>query len=101
MHTWIIIHRLEGIGKLEKKSGLLRLMVFLYEHDEYMLSDIWDDSGVSRNSGSGAMELLKKYGLVKNRIDDSKYPPRYLYSLTEKGKKVAEKLKEIEEILKE
>ena len=55
MHTWIIIHRLEGIGKLEKKSGLLRLMVFLYEHDEYMLSNIWDDSGVSRNSGSGAM----------------------------------------------
>jgi DNA-binding HxlR family transcriptional regulator len=37
---------------------------------------------------------------VKNRIDDSKYPPRYLYSLTEKGKMVAEKLKEIEEILK-
>ena len=91
---------MEEIGKLEKKSGLLRLLVFLYDHGEYMLSDIWDNSGISRNSGSGAMELLKKYGLVKNRVDDSKYPPRYMYSLTEKGQNIAQKLKEIEEILK-
>lgn len=90
---------MEEIGKLEKKSGLLRLLVFLYDHGEYMLSDIWDDSGISRNSGAGAIELLKKYGLVKNRVDDSKYPPRYLYSLTDNGKNVAQKLKEIEEIL--
>ena len=92
---------MEEIGKLEKKSGLLRLLVFLYDHGEYMLSDIWDNSGISRNSGSGAMELLKKYGLVKNRVDDSKYPPRYMYSLTEKGQNIAQKLKEIESILRE
>jgi DNA-binding MarR family transcriptional regulator len=92
---------LEEIGKLEKKSGLLRLLVFLYDNGEYMLSDIWDNSGISRNSGSGAMELLKKYGLVKNRVDDSKYPPRYMYSLTEKGQNIAQKLKEIESILRE
>ena len=92
---------MEEIGKLEKKSGLLRLLVFLYDHGEYMLSDIWDDSGISRNSGAGAIELLKKYGLVKNRVDDSKYPPRYLYSLTANGTKVAQKLREIEEILGE
>ena len=91
---------MEEIGKLEKKSGLLRLLVFLYDHGEYMLSDIWDNSGISRNSGAGAMELLKKYGLVKNRVDASKYPPRYMYSLTEKGREIAWKLKEIEEILK-
>ena len=92
---------MEEIGKLEKKSGLLRLLVFLYDHGEYMLSDIWDNSGISRNSGAGAMELLKKYGLVKNRVDDSKYPPRYMYSLTEKGQNIAQKLKEIENVLKE
>lgn len=92
---------MEEIGKLERKSGLLRLLVFLYDHGEYMLSDIWDNSGISRNSGSGAMELLKKYDLVKNRVDDLKYPPRYMYSLTKKGQNIAEKLKEIEEILKE
>ena len=92
---------MEEIGKLEKKSGLLRLLVFLYENGEYMLSDIWDNSGISRNSGAGAIELLKKYGLVKNRIDNSKYPPRYMYSLTEKGQNIAQKLKEIESILRE
>ncbi len=92
---------MEEIGKLEKKSGLLRLLVFLYDHGEYMLSDIWDNSGISRNSGAGAIELLKKYGLVKNRIDNSKYPPRYMYSLTEKGNKIAQNLKEIENVLKE
>ena len=36
----------------------------------------------------------------RNRVDDSKYPPRYMYSLTEKGNKIAQNLKEIEEILK-
>ncbi len=44
---------------------------------------------------------VKELGLIKEEIDNSKYPPRTILSLTEKGKLVAQKLKEIEEILKE
>jgi DNA-binding PadR family transcriptional regulator len=34
-------------------------------------------------------------GLVKSRIDNSRYPHRNLVSLTEKGEKVAAKISEI------
>jgi len=37
--------------------------------------------------------------LVDAKIDNSKFPNEEIISLTDKGKKVAEKLKEIEEIL--
>jgi predicted transcriptional regulator len=37
--------------------------------------------------------------LVKSRIDNTSYPARNMISLTPKGKKVAELLKKIEEVL--
>ena len=45
------------------------------------------------------LDKLKKLGRVKTRIDNSTYPPRIMISLTDKGKKVAEKLREIEEMM--
>ena len=91
---------MNNIGRLEKKSGLLRILLFLEEKGEYMLSDIWKDSDISRNSGIDALDELKELKLLKSRIDSTKYPPRNLISLTERGHNVAQKLKEIEEILK-
>jgi len=35
------------------------------------------------------------------RVDNSTYPPRNMISLTDKGREVAEKLKEIKEVLME
>ncbi|MEM0135609.1 MAG: hypothetical protein QXU18_10385 [Thermoplasmatales archaeon] len=65
-----------------------------------MLSNIWRDSNIARNSGVDSIEILKEIGIIGSRIDNSKYPPRTMLFLTEKGKLVAQKLKEIEEILK-
>jgi len=42
-----------------------------------------------------------EYGLVNTRVDSSTYPPRNMISITEKGKKVAEHLKKVEEVLEE
>ncbi|AKA48390.1 hypothetical protein IX51_03990 [uncultured archaeon] len=88
-----------SIGELEKQSGILRITLFLRDKDEYLLSRIWPDSGVSINQGYKALEKLKDLGIIKARIESSSYPPKNLISLTEKGKKVAEKLKELEELL--
>ncbi len=44
---------------------------------------------------------MKKLKIVKSEIDESTYPKRSIISLTERGKLVVQKLKEIEEILKE
>lgn len=87
------------IYSLEKQSGILRLLVFLMEHGEYLLSDIWDEAGISINQGYKALEKARDLGLISTKTDNSKYPPRNLISLTQKGKKIATKLKEIEEAL--
>jgi len=42
---------------------------------------------------------LKQMKLVDAKIDNSKFPKEEIISLTNKGRKVAQKLKEIEEIL--
>ena len=47
-----------------------------------------------------SIKKAKDLKLIEDKIDDTKYPPRTMLSLTEKGKPVAQKLKEIEEILK-
>ncbi len=73
--------------------------MFLREHEEYLLSDIWDEAGISINQGYKALEKARDLGLISTRTDSSKYPPRNIISLTQKGKKIASKLREIEEIL--
>ena len=49
----------------------------------------------------GFVEEMRSSGIITSKVDNSRYPPESLIELTEKGKEVAEKLKEIEEILRE
>jgi DNA-binding PadR family transcriptional regulator len=90
-----------SIRILEKQSGILRLIVFLHDKKDYMLSDIWEHAEISVHQGYESLAKCKELGLVRSRLDDSKYPPRNLISLTPRGKKVAQKLKEIEDLLNE
>lgn len=91
---------MQRIRVFEKQSGLLRLIVFLDEQDEYLLSKIWADAGISINQGYRSVEKAKQMGLIRQKVDASSYPPKNMISLTPKGKKVAELLKNIEEVLK-
>lgn len=77
------------------------MILFLHEKGEYMLSDIWPDADISVHQGYESLGKLRTLGLVETRINSSKYPHRNMVSLTEKGKKVARKLMEIEETLRE
>ena len=90
---------MQKIRVFEKQSGLLRLIVFLDEQDEYLLSKIWADAGISINQGYRSVEKAKQMGLIRQKVDASSYPPRNMISLTPKGKKVAELLKKIEVVL--
>jgi len=47
-----------------------------------------------------SLQKAKNLSLISKKYDRSTYPPRNMMSLTDKGRKVTEKLKEIEEILK-
>ena len=90
---------MQKIRVFEKQSGLLRLIVFLDEQDEYLLSKIWADAGISINQGYRSVEKAKQMGLLRQKVDASSYPPKNMISLTPKGRKVAELLKKIEEVL--
>ena len=73
--------------------------MFLDERDEYLLSKIWADAGISINQGYRSVEKAKQMGLIRQKVDASSYPPKNMISLTPKGRKVAELLKKIEEVL--
>ena len=60
-----------------------------------------DDYSISSTTLYRTIEALKNLKIVKSEIDSSTYPKRSVISLTQKGKLVAKKLKEIEDILKE
>lgn len=50
-----------------------------------------------------ALDIIREFEsmkVIRQEIDNSKHPPINRIALTEKGEKIAEKLKEIEEILK-
>ena len=90
---------MQRIRVFEKQSGLLRLILFLDEQEEYLLSKIWADAGISINQGYRSVEKAKQMGLIRQKVDASSYPPKNMISLTPKGKKVAELLKKIEVVL--
>ncbi|MDG6933985.1 MAG: hypothetical protein JRN68_04755 [Nitrososphaerota archaeon] len=87
------------IQAFEKQSGLIRMLVFLSDRDEYTLSKIWEEANIGTNQGYRSLNKAQKLGLIASRIDNSSYPPKNMISLTPKGKKVAELLKKIEEVL--
>jgi len=88
-----------NIRELEGQSGILRLPLLLLEKGEMGYYSIIKESDLYDRILRNSLDKLKKLGLVKTRIDTSTYPSRIMISLTDKGRRVAEKLKEIEEML--
>ncbi|MCL5989693.1 MAG: hypothetical protein M1166_05125 [Candidatus Thermoplasmatota archaeon] len=89
------------IRMFEKQSGLIRPLTYLNDNHPTNVQSIVYDSDIYPNITYPSIWKVKELGLIKGEIDNSKYPLRTILSLTEKGKLVAQKLKEIEEILKE
>jgi DNA-binding MarR family transcriptional regulator len=90
---------MDSLRILEKQSGFLRLLVYLYENGEKPLTAIMDETGIPVHQLYASIRKAEELGLVKTRIDDGKYPPRSIVSLTKRGKKVAERILEIREFI--
>ena len=88
------------IKVLEKQSGLIRLLIYLKDKSPVNVQSIIDDSDIYPNIMYASIRKAKEIALIEDKVDNSKYPPRTMLNLTEKGRLVAQKLKEIEEILK-
>ena len=92
---------LRDMGRIEKRKSLelqpiFKLILFINEKGECKLSELKDEFPGSYSY----IEDLKAEGIIEASIDNSKFPPETIISLKEKGKLIAQKLKELEEILK-
>ncbi len=90
-----------SLEKLEGQKGVLRILVYLDEHGETNFQKIVDDSSLYDRIVRNSLPILKDAGLISTKIDNSSYPPKNMISLTQKGKRIGSKLKEIDEILME
>ncbi len=82
---------------LEKRAAL-RILLFLYEHGEKKWYEIRDGVKASANTINTALIELGKLKLITERRE----PPQIRYiRLTEAGRKIAEKISEINDILNE
>ena len=88
------------IKVFEKQSGLIRLLINLVDQEPINVQSVTENTDIYPNIMYASLQKAKKLSLISKKYDRSTYPPRNMTSLTEKGRKVAEKLKEIEEILK-
>lgn len=79
------------------KLATLRLILFLYDKGEARYSEL-DRLISSRGTLSLSLKELEQEGLVRRRVVTSK-PIQAFYSLTNNGKEIAGKVKEIEEAL--
>jgi DNA-binding MarR family transcriptional regulator len=73
----------------------MKVLIYLLNEKEARYESLKGKFG----SAYSSVSRLKQMKLIDVRIDNKKYPSEEIISLTDKGRKVAEKLKEIEEIL--
>jgi len=86
---------------LEGQAGNLRVLIYLSNVNETNFQSIVEGFPLTGRSLYSVIDKLKELELINTRIDRSSYPPRKMISLTDKGRKVAKKLKEIEKLLED
>ena len=86
------------LDEFDELTAVIRLMLYLYRHPNSNTTKILKSSTAGQKAFYSAKKFLDENGLLETKIQPNLlYNP--LYSLTEKGKKIAEHLVEIEKIL--
>ena len=75
-------------------------MLYLEGKNESAFQEIVDDLDLYYGAVNRSCERVKELGLVIQDINAATKPPSNIIRLTEKGKHVAQKMREIEEILR-
>ena len=90
------------IDEIDKQRGYLKILMHLLEREKANVRQISGRTDISHGAIYNAISRLMVDGLVVEMEEwgpTKKGGKRKNYYLTEKGKKVAKKLKEIEEII--
>ncbi|MEM3390548.1 MAG: winged helix-turn-helix domain-containing protein [Nitrososphaerota archaeon] len=80
-----------------EQTSACRILILLLK-EAYPVSEIIYKVGASQQAVYNALRKLKDAGLIQEELE-KEFPRRRLISLTDKGRKVAEKLEEIERLL--
>ncbi|GAA5420515.1 hypothetical protein Stok01_02478 [Sulfurisphaera tokodaii] len=97
LHILSIIYYVKRTELTEMQQ---RVLLFLLENDGSAFRDISDKTESNPNAIKKAIDELMELGLVYDKREDT-FPRRRLIYLTEYGKEVAKRLKEIVEIINE
>ena len=87
-----------SLRKLIGSKWVSDILSLLMKKDSMRFSEILDALGISDKVLSEKMSEMQNYGLVTRDVQGDRST---LYSLTEKGRKFAVKLAELDEILNE
>jgi DNA-binding MarR family transcriptional regulator len=94
-----IEEQLEPIKVIEKQSGLSRLLIFLYLEGSSNIGYMMDVTNIHHNQAYAAVRKAVDLKLITSTYgEESNYRVRKL-ALTEKGRKVAMHLSDVNEIL--
>jgi len=87
--------------KIFEKSQTIGILISLYKYgDKMYLTQLFDKLGHKGSLVMGRLNELHNLGLINDEVEEKFGGRRYIW-LTEKGKKVAERLVEIERIMGE
>ena len=91
-----------NLKALENQVGLLEIMSFLYNHKKSYMNEIRIKTNINIITLYNALKRLNELELIREEPASQGFgrPKRWIF-LTDKGKKVAVKLVEIEKIMKE
>jgi len=91
-----------SIKTLENQVGLLQVILFLHKHKKSYMNEIRIKTNINIETLYNALKKANELGLIREEPADVGFgrPKRWIY-LTDKGKKVAVLLVEIEKIMKE
>ena len=84
---------------LERQSGIIRILLYLLDHGESYQMELADGGGMYDRIVTVGLAKLESLGLVRRWVDENAPTPKKMSALTNKGIKVAEKLKEIDQLL--
>lgn len=88
-----------GIENLEGQSGILRVLLLLLELGEAHQDRLDGPRNLYGRIVKASLEKLESEGLVKRWVDNTAWTPRKMSALTEKGIRVAEKVRDIDRLL--
>ena len=95
----MLCYIVDRLKLIEKQSGFLRLISYLHTKGERPITTIMEETGIPVHQLYSSIEKGKSMGLVTTRVDISSYPNKNLIDLTEKGRKMGDKILEMLEIL--